>query len=98
MGRKESLDDRFKHIVDRNLNTAAAAAQRGDALLRQAEIDTENSSITVPVNCGHQLFDVVTVTDIPSGLDSAARRITGITLVYNPARGEYYQRLGLGTV
>jgi hypothetical protein len=92
------LDDIFRHVIDRNLNTVAEVGQRGTALLRQSQIAAEESIIVVPVNCGQQLYDVVAVTDEPAGLSAAVKRVTGITLVYNPGRGEYFQRLGLGRV
>jgi hypothetical protein len=92
------VDDRLRHIIDRNLDTIAAAGQRGVAMLRQSETGMEDSVIVTPVNCGQQLLDVVAVTDISAGLDAAAKRVLEITIVYNPARGEYLQRTGLGTV
>ncbi len=92
------MDDRLKHIEDRNLNTVTEAGQRGAAVLRQAEIEAEESIIMVPVNCGQQLFDVVSVTDARAGLSDIGKRVTGMTLVCNPARGEYFQRIGLGRV
>jgi hypothetical protein len=94
----ERLYDRIKHIEDRNLNTAEKAYQRGEALLRKAEIDTIEGSITVPVNCGQQLYDVIEITDTSCGLVNVKRRVSGITLVYQPQRGEYYQRLATGGV
>jgi hypothetical protein len=90
--------DRLKHIADRNLNTITEAGQRGIAQLRQMEMEAEESVISVSVNCGQQLFDVVAVTDIRAGLNAVGKRITDLTLIYNPARGEYFQRLGLGRV
>jgi hypothetical protein len=91
----ERLYDRIKHVEDRNLNTAAKAYQRGEAVLRKAEIDTIDGRITVPVNCGQQLYDVIEITDIYCGLSEAKRRVLGMTLVYQPQHGEYYQRLEL---
>ena len=52
----------------------------------------------VPVNCGQQLYDVIEVTDARAGLAAAKRRVLGMTLVYQPQRGEYFQRLELGGV
>jgi hypothetical protein len=92
------VDDHLRHVIDRNLDTIAAAGQRGTALLRQAEMEMEDSVIVTPVHCGQQLFDVVAVTDFSAGLNAAAKRVMEITFVYSPARGEYLQRTGLGTV
>ena len=94
----EQLYDRIKHVEDRNLNTAAKAYQRGEAILRKSEIDTIDGRITVPVNCGQQLYDVIEITDAYCGLVEAKRRVLGMTLVYQPQRGEYFQRLVTGGV
>ena len=90
--------DRLLHIVDRNLNTVAEAQQRGDAYLREVEIEAESGTIIIPVNCGQQLYDVIAVTDTRAGLDAVNKRVLGIALVYQPQRGEYFQRLDLGGV
>ena len=94
----ERMNDRPANIADKNLNTVVEAGQRGAAVLRQAEIQAEESSIVVPVNCGQQFYDVVSVTDARAGLNAVLKRVTGLALTYNPARGEYLQRLGLGRV
>jgi hypothetical protein len=90
--------DRLRLVADVNLGTVAAARERGQAYLRRAEIEASDGSILVPVNCGQQLYDVVDVTDIRAGLEAEKWRVLGMTLVYNPWRGEYRQRLKLGTV
>jgi len=74
------------------------AGERGEAYLRQAEMEAVNGAILTPVNCGQQLYDVVDITDSRSGLSAAKRRVIGLTLVYRPRRGEYQQRLLLGGV
>jgi hypothetical protein len=94
----DGLNDRLRQVGDRNINTVSEAQQRGQAILRQAEIKAENGSILVPVNCGQQLYDVVTVTDARAGLDAVKKRVVGIILGYYPRRGEYRQRLQLGAV
>ena len=94
----ERLYDRIKHIEDRNLNTVEAAYQRGETILRKSEIDTINGRITVPVNCGQQLYDVIEITDTNCGLTELDRRVLGMRLVYQPQRGEYYQQLETGGI
>ncbi len=88
--------DRLKQVDDRNIGTADEAEQRGQAYLRQAEVEATGGNILVPVNCGQQLYDVIDITDAPAGLDSEKRRVLGLVLVYSPQRGEYSQRLWLG--
>jgi hypothetical protein len=94
----DCLYDRLRQIEDRNLDTAAKAGERGEAYLRQAEMEAVDGAILTPVNCGQQLYDVVDITDSRAGLTAAKRRIIGLTLVYRPRRGEYQQRLLLGGV
>ncbi len=92
------LNDRLLQVSDRNIATVAEAAARGQACLRRAEIEAFGGAIAVPVNCGQQLYDVVSVTDGRAGLNAARRRVLGITTVYRPRRGEYHQSLRLGAV
>jgi hypothetical protein len=90
--------NRLHHIQDRNLNTVAEAQQRGDALIREAEVEAAGGTIVVPVNCGQQLYDVVAVTDTRAGLDGVKKRVLGMLLVYQPQSGAYFQQLELGGV
>jgi hypothetical protein len=94
----DRLYDRLRQVGDRNINTVSESQQRGQAHLRQAEIDAEDGNILVPVNCGQQLYDVVAITDARAGLDGEKKRVLGIILGYYPRRGEYRQRLQLGAV
>jgi hypothetical protein len=94
----DRLYDRLRQVGDRNINAVSEAQQRGQAHLRQAEIDAEGGNILVPVNCGQQLYDVVAITDTRSGLDAVKKRVLSIILGYYPRRGEYRQRLQLGAV
>ncbi len=94
----DRLYDRLVQVEDRNTGTVAEAQQRGQAYLRQAEIEAGGGAIVIPVNCGQQLYDVVDVTDARAGLDAEKKRVLGLVLVYNPQRGEYRQRLSLGAV
>jgi hypothetical protein len=94
----ERLYDRTGRLEDRNIDSIASAEDRGESYLRKLEMTTVNGAILVPVNCGQQLYDVTDITDSRAGLSAAKRRVNGLTLVYNPQRGEYRQRLLLGGV
>lgn len=94
----ERLYDRIDRIEDKNIESAAGAEARGEALLRGAEAEAASGAILIPVNCGQQLYDVIDITDRRAGLAAAKRRVTGLTLVYNPHRGEYRQKVELGGV
>ncbi|GAI13477.1 unnamed protein product [marine sediment metagenome] len=94
----DRLYDRLRQLEDKNIDTVTKAEQRGEAYLRQVEIESVDGSILIPVNCGQQLYDVIDITDSRAGLEAARRRVNGLTLVYSPSRGEYQQRLLLGGV
>ncbi|MFH1662323.1 MAG: hypothetical protein ABH934_00120 [Chloroflexota bacterium] len=94
----ERLYDRFKKLEDINVGSVSQAQARGEAHLRKAEIASANGTISIPVNCGQQLYDVIEITDSRAGLDTEKRRLLGLTLTYNPSRSEYEQRLILGAV
>lgn len=88
--------DRLSRVGDKNLGTVAKAKDRGAAVLREMEIGATEGEVTMPVNCGQQLYDVIDVTDAAAGLEAIKRRVLGLGLVYQPRRGEYSQRLLLG--
>ena len=92
------LYDRLSQLEDRNIGTVAQAEERGEAYLREAEIESVSGAIHIPVNCGQQLYDVVDITDSRAGLSEEKKRVLGIVLVYEARRGEYEARLSLGAV
>ena len=94
----ERLYDRFTKLEDKNIGSISQAQARGEAYLRQAEIESANGLIRIPVNCGQQIYDVISITDSRTGLDAEKRRLLGLTLTYSTSRGEYEQRLRLGVV
>ena len=85
----DRLYDRLTQVEDRDIHTVSEAQERGQAILRQSEIESEGGGIVVPVNCGQQLYDVVAMTDPPAGLDVVKQRVLGIVQGYYPQRGEY---------
>jgi hypothetical protein len=89
--------DRLLQVHDVNLTTADALQARADALKREAEMASLAGEIVAPVNCGQELYDVVTVTDAGAGLDAARRRVLGISLRYSRRKDPAYaMRLALG--
>ena len=76
----------------------AEALERGQSLLRKSEIEAVDGWILVPVNCGQQLYDVITVTDVKAGFDGENKRVLGMSLIYRSEQGEYTQRLRLGAL
>ena len=92
------LYDRLKQLEDTNIDTVTKAQRRGQAYLRESGIESAAGVIRIPANCGQQLYDVIDITDSRAGLQAKKKRVTGLTLVYNPHRGEYEHRLSLGAV
>jgi len=97
-GEVDRLYDRLRQLEDRNIDTVAKAQARGEAYLREVGIESASGRVRIPVNCGLQLYDVIDITDSRAGLSAEKRRVLGITLVYEPRRGEYEHRLLLGAV
>lgn len=97
------IDDRFdrlRQVHDLNMTSVSLAQDRATAMLRQEELSLEQGELLAPVNCGQELYDVVSVTDPQTGLVAARRRVVGLDMRYvrrgrSPA---YEQRLLLGQV
>lgn len=88
--------DRLGQAIDRSLTTATQVQDRADALLRRALTSATTGEITVAVNCGLELWDVIEVTDPLAGLSAAKKRVSGIELRYSTGeRPAYEQRLTL---
>jgi hypothetical protein len=93
----EELHDRLLQVHDRNLNTPESAQARADALAAEEARRCTGGEITVPVNCGQELHDLVEVTDAQAGLIAAKRRVLGLRLRYEVgASPRYTHTLSLG--
>jgi len=89
----------LRQVDDRNVTTVAQAESRADAVLRSAALAGMSGEITVPVNCGQELYDVIEVTDAGAGLSAARRRVLAIKMRFSTAeRPVYEQRISLGAV
>ncbi len=96
----EDSYDRVRQVHDLNLDTVARAQDRADAEMRHQEIGSSDGEIVVPLNCGQELYDVISITDESAGLTDARRRVLGLSMRYS-AGGKtpvYEQRLSLGAV
>jgi hypothetical protein len=95
----DAMYDRLLQVHDLNLTAAEEAQARADALLREAAMASLAGEIVAPVNCGQELYDVVSVTDARAGLSAAPRRVNGMSLHYSRTGKPLYQmRLRLGAV
>jgi len=97
-GEINRLNDRLQQLFDINIDSVVEAQQRGEAYLREAEIESASGIIRVPTNCGQQLYDVIDITDSRAGLSAEKKRVRGLTLIYQPGKARYEQRLALGAV
>jgi len=97
-GQIDKLHDRLHQVEDRNIDTVARAEGRGEAYLREVERESSGGTISIPVNCGQQPYDVIDITDPQAGLSGEKRRVLGLELNYHPRRGQYRQQLRLGAV
>jgi len=91
--------DILEQDYDPNLQSAARAQERADAILRRESLRSQGGQITIPVNCGQELYDVITVTDARCGISSKKYRVldieTALSLRHPLANG-YQQRLTVG--
>ena len=94
----ELLSDILSQVKDLNLTTTTRAHERGAAELRDAAIHAQEGYILVPLNCGQELYDVVDLTDAVAGLTAAKRRVLSLSHTYNPTKGQYILKIGLGGV
>jgi hypothetical protein len=87
--------DILEQEYDPNLQTAARAQERADALLREASLRAKRGNLTIPTNVGQELLDVVEVTDERCGIDQEKYRVQAIHTDYDRRQGVYTQRLAL---
>ena len=95
-----ALFDRPVHVHDASLDTRQKTKARASAETRRMAIHTPRGSITVPVNAGQELYDVIAVTDPAAGLTSVNYRVTGLETRYavGPRGSRYDQTIRLGGV
>lgn len=90
--------DRLAQVHDLNISSASSAQERAGAVRDRAAREGYGGEVVVPANCGQELYDVVEVTDPACGLSAGRRRVVGMALFYQPARGLYQHRLQLSGV
>jgi hypothetical protein len=91
--------DRLRQVFDLNLDTAGKAGDRADTALRQELLARARGELVSAVNCGHEMYDVVSVTDDALGMSAEKFRVAGLELRYaRERRPVYEQRLLLGGV
>jgi len=88
--------DNLEQSYDPNLQSAARAQERADAVLRKASLRSQGGQITVPTNVGQELYDVITVTDKRCGISSKKYRVLDIETALSLRQWQYQQTLTLG--
>ena len=73
-----SVGSLLVQVIDRSLTTAEVAATRAEAELRSRGVLQPFARITVPVNAGQQLHDVVSITAPRVGWDAERLRVAGL--------------------
>jgi hypothetical protein len=91
------VSDLILQAKDINLTTTTKGHERGAAELRDAAIHAIDGFILVSLNCGQELYDVVDITDALVSLSAANRRVLSLSHIYNPIKGQYVLKIGLGS-
>ena len=96
----ERVGNLLVQVIDRSLTTPKAAMSRAHDELRARGVLKPSAHITVPVNAGQQLYDVISVTDPMIGWAGESMRVAGLRTRYNigGARPLYQQDIDLGGV
>ena len=81
-----------------DITTAALAAQAADAALERARLQARAGFVTLPPNCGAELWDVISIQDSLCSQNPRSYRVCGIRLSYHPQHQLYIQQLLLGEV
>ena len=93
----ERVYDRLKQIYDLNITSTSLAEQRADALLRETEIASTEGEISVPMNCGQELWDVIEVNDVRINLQQKYR-VQALAIHYGVSQPEYLLKIALGAL
>lgn len=90
----ERLDIRHTPLA----NTATLAGNVASAVVSKARLEGAAGFVTLPPNCGQQLYDVVSITDEMADQAAISRRVMGLRLRYNSREQHFVQQLLLGAV
>jgi hypothetical protein len=89
--------DKLSRVEKPTYPDVTRAGERADAELRKGEMWTGSGGYAqVPVNCGQEIFDIISLTDYTAGIVALIRRVIAIKTTYNAKSGSYLQMLQLG--
>jgi len=86
----EEVHDRLSQVRDMNLDTTEKAHQRGQGILREAEMEAQGGHILVPMNCGQDLYDAIGISSPQAGLDASKRRVLALNHTWGTFHGQIY--------
>jgi len=80
------------------LTSYSEAQSVASNILSKTRLFAERGRITIPPNCGIELYDVIEINDTVCNQTTENYRVSGWLTVYRPTSGEYYQIVGLTSV
>jgi hypothetical protein len=78
----EDQFDNVRQVFDLTLTTQTNVEDRAAIALRQETLTVSRGELVTPVNCGQDVYDVVSVTDSAAGLSDIDFRVAGIDVRY----------------
>ncbi|MGI8825268.1 MAG: hypothetical protein ACR2JC_06455 [Chloroflexota bacterium] len=93
--------ERYRHVVERQLDTAVRCAIRAGIELRDEQMAAYAASLLVAINPQHELGDVVTFSDpglTGAAIATGAGRITHFVMLVEPDKGFFEQTLEMSGV
>lgn len=96
-GELAAVGERLDFRLVPQAGTESDAEAIAGAVLDRERLNSLTGFITLPPNCGVQLFDVVSIAEDMSTGDSMDLRVIGIELTFNAVTGQYFQKLVLGS-
>jgi hypothetical protein len=94
-----AVDDRLARVTAPDYTVEADAAARAAAELRKGQMwNAKGGWVQVAMNCGQEVFDVVTITDTSAGLTTQDFRVIGIKTHWNKKYWTCIQQLLLSDV
>ena len=90
------VGERLDFNQELSIPTDAKAADVAAAIVAKARLTGSRGYITIPPNCGQELWDVIQVTDKPTAQSQQKYRVIAVSFDYEPHRHRYQHKLILG--
>ena len=97
-GDVDLVGERLDFHVQQPVHSQTMATNTAQSVISKMRLTRQWGSITVPPNCGQELWDVIDVTDSLCARSSAKYRVVGTRLTYEQSQAKYLHRLILGGV